>query len=57
MHCLFWMSDTCLLSFHLGLEVKQGRDSMLVRAVHVRKLLEKAGMGHCNPCQMPIEVQ
>jgi hypothetical protein len=58
MRRLFKMSDLGLLSFYLGLEVKQGRDAiMLGQAAYARKLLEKAGMGTCNPCHTPMEVR
>jgi hypothetical protein len=58
MRRLFKMSDLGLLSFYLGLEVKQGRDAItLGQAAYARKLLEKTGMGTCNPCHTPMEVR
>jgi hypothetical protein len=52
------MSDLGLLSFYLGLEVKQGCDSIaLGQAAYTRMLLEKGGMGTCNPCHTLMEVQ
>lgn len=56
MHRTFRMSDLGLLSFYLGIEVKQDRNAItLGQAAYVKKLLEKAGMGECNPCQTPME--
>jgi hypothetical protein len=52
----FRMSDLGLLSFYLGVEVKQGdRAITLGQAAYARKLLEKAGMTSCNPCHTPME--
>lgn len=54
----FRMSDLGLLSFYLGIEVKQGSKSItLGQAAYARKLLEKAGMGNCNSCCTPMEVR
>jgi uncharacterized protein (DUF1499 family) len=50
------MSDLGLLSFYLGIKVKQGSDIIsLTQAVYTRKILERAGMGGCNPCHTPME--
>lgn len=52
------MSNHCLLSFYLRLEIKPGHDSIMLRqATYARKLLEKATMGNYNPCHTPMEVQ
>lgn len=54
----FRMSDLGLLSFYLGIEVKQSRDTItLGQAAYARKLLEKAGLENCNPCSTPMEVR
>lgn len=58
MRRMFKMSDLGLLSFYLGLEVKQAGDAItLGQAAYARKLLEKAGMAGCNPCHTPMEVR
>jgi hypothetical protein len=52
----FKMSDLGLLSFYLGIEVKQGSSGIsLSQAAYARKILEHAGMGGCNPCDTPME--
>lgn len=54
----FRMSDLGLLSFYLGIEVKQGNNFIsLSQAAYARKLLEKAGLESCNPCSTPMEVR
>jgi hypothetical protein len=58
MRRLFRMSDLGLLSYYLGIEVKQGTRSVtLGQSAYAKKLLEKAGMGACNPCSTPMEVR
>lgn len=58
MRRLFHMSDLGLLSYYLGIEVKQSRDAVtLCQATYERKLLEKAQLEGCNACQMPMEVR
>jgi hypothetical protein len=52
----FKMSDLGLLSFYLGIEVKQGSDGItLSQAAYAWKILECAGMGSSNPCHTPME--
>jgi hypothetical protein len=52
------MSDLGLLSYYLGIEVKQGRGAItLGQAAYARKLLEKAGMESCNICHTPMELR
>lgn len=52
------MSDLGLLSFYLGIEVKQGRNAItLGQAAYARKVLEKAGLAACNAVQTPMEVR
>ncbi|XP_066323684.1 uncharacterized protein [Miscanthus floridulus] len=58
MRRMFKMSDLGLMSFYLGLEVKQAGDAItLGQAAYARKLLEKADMAGCNPCHTPMEVR
>lgn len=55
---LFRMSDLGLLSFYLGIEVKQGQKGIVLsQAAYVRKLLEKAGMSSCNSTATPMEAR
>jgi hypothetical protein len=50
------MSDLDMLSYYLRVEVRQERhDIELMQAVYTKKILEKAGMGACNPCATPME--
>jgi hypothetical protein len=50
------MSDLGLLYFYLGIEVQQSSNGMhLTQAAYMCKILERAGMGSCNPCQTPME--
>uniref|UniRef100_A0ACD5X227 Uncharacterized protein n=1 Tax=Avena sativa TaxID=4498 RepID=A0ACD5X227_AVESA len=52
----FKMSDLGLLSYYLGIEVKQTPGEItLGQAAYAGKLLEKAGMGDCNPVHVPME--
>jgi hypothetical protein len=52
------MRDLGLLSFHLGLKAKQGRDLItLGEEAYARKLMAKADMGNYNPCHTPMEVR
>ncbi|KAK3133758.1 hypothetical protein QOZ80_6AG0540590 [Eleusine coracana subsp. coracana] len=56
MTSLFRMSDLGLLSYYLGIEVKQGKDGIrLCQSAYVQKLLEKGGMADCKPAQSPME--
>jgi hypothetical protein len=55
---LFRMSDLGLLSYYLGIEVKQGRNTITPgQAPYVKKLLEKVGMTACKPISTPMEVR
>jgi hypothetical protein len=56
MSAQFQMSDLGLLCLYLGIEVQQGRDGIkLKQAAYASKILERAGMGNCNPCHTPME--
>jgi len=58
MQAQFKMSDLGLLSFYLGIEVTQRGDGIsLSQAAYARKVLDKAGMGGCNPCHTPMELR
>lgn len=44
------MSDLVLLTYYLGIEVKQERDSItMCQCAYARKLLERSGMVDCKP--------
>ncbi|KAL8161831.1 hypothetical protein V2J09_013320 [Rumex salicifolius] len=52
----FEMSDLGLLSYYLGIEVKQGEGSIsLCQSGYAKRILEKMGMEECNPCHVPME--
>ncbi|XP_066375306.1 uncharacterized mitochondrial protein AtMg00810-like [Miscanthus floridulus] len=52
----FHMSDLGQLSYYLGIEVKQGSDSIsLGQHAYVKKLLERGGMADCMLCANPME--
>jgi hypothetical protein len=54
----FRMSDLGLLSYYLGIEVKQsGEGIALSQSNYALKILEKDGMLGCNPCQVPMETR
>jgi hypothetical protein len=58
MKTLFHMSDLGVLSYYLGIEVKQGQHGIkLLQAAYAKKILERAGMGACNPCATPMETR
>ncbi|RLN39601.1 hypothetical protein C2845_PM01G10330 [Panicum miliaceum] len=53
---LFKMSDLGLLSYYLGLEVRQTEVGISIRqAAYAAKLLERSGMADCNACAVPME--
>jgi hypothetical protein len=55
---VFRMSDLGALSYYLGIKVKQGGHGIgLSQCAYATKLLEKAGMGSCNPCATPMEAK
>jgi len=52
----FSMSDLGLLSYYLGIEVKQGQEGItLSHGSYAVEILENAGMIDCNPCDTPME--
>ncbi|KAF2293026.1 hypothetical protein GH714_035170 [Hevea brasiliensis] len=52
----FDMTDLGLLSFYLGIEVKQTTTSISIcQTGYAKKILEKMGVGECNPCKLPME--
>jgi hypothetical protein len=52
----FSMSDLGLLSYYLGIEVKQKSGEIsLCHSAYAVKLLGKCGMADCNPVQVPMD--
>ena len=52
----FEMSDLGLLSYYQGIEVKQGRSSVILKQIaYAKKILEKEGMAKCNMSRYPME--
>jgi hypothetical protein len=52
------MSDLGLLSYYMGIEVKQGPDGIhLHQAAYANKLLERSGLSTCNPSASPMEAR
>ncbi|XP_048226824.1 secreted RxLR effector protein 161-like [Ricinus communis] len=52
----FEMSDLGLLSYYLGIEVKQNGEAItLCQSAYARKILEKMGITDCNTCHIPME--
>jgi len=50
------MSDLSALSYYLGIEVRQGKEVlMLGQSAYASKLLEQRGMAECKPCVTPLE--
>jgi hypothetical protein len=53
---LFSMSDLGLLSYYLGIEVKQMSSGIfLSQSGYAARILQKSGMEKCNPVQAPME--
>jgi hypothetical protein len=51
------MSDLSLLSFYLGIEVKQASDGIsLSQSAYTRKILERAGMGAATHATLPWSI-
>ena len=52
----FRMSDLSALSYYLGIEVRQGKEElMLSQSAYASKLLEQSGMAEYKPCMTPME--
>ena len=52
------MSDLGVLTYYLGIEVRQGREALtLGQSAYASKLLERSGMAECKPCVTLIEEQ
>jgi hypothetical protein len=52
----FSMSDLGLLSYYLGIEVKQEEGGVILsQCSYAVKILESAGMLNCNSCDTPME--
>ena len=52
----FSMSDLGLLSYYLGIEVKQEEGGVILsQCSYAIKILESAGMLNCNSCDTPME--
>ena len=50
------MSDLGALSYLLGIEVRQGKEElMLGQSAYASKLLEQSGMAECKPWITPME--
>ena len=50
------MSDLGVLSYYLGIEVRQGKEVLtLGQSAYASKLLEQSGMAECKPCVTPME--
>ncbi|XP_066324314.1 uncharacterized mitochondrial protein AtMg00810-like [Miscanthus floridulus] len=55
MAACFQMSDLGVLSYFLGIEVKQEEALTLGQSAYTSKLLERSGMAECKPCVTPME--
>jgi len=54
----FDMSDLGLLSYYLGIEVKQRAGGITVcQSSYAAKILESAGMKNCNASEVPMETR
>ena len=52
----FEMSDLGLLTYYLGIEVSQEKDSVMIKQEnYAMKILKEAGMESCNATQCPME--
>lgn len=52
----FEMVDLGLLSYYLGIEVKQEKERItLKQSGFANRILQQFGMGDCNPCKCPME--
>ncbi|XP_066373805.1 uncharacterized mitochondrial protein AtMg00810-like [Miscanthus floridulus] len=52
----FRMSDLGALSYYLGIEVRQGKETLtLDQSTYASKLLKRSGMAECKPCVTLME--
>ena len=52
----FSMSDLGLLSYYLGMEVKQEKHQITIcQKAYAAKIVEMVNMTRCNPCDTPME--
>ncbi|WVZ88501.1 hypothetical protein U9M48_035018 [Paspalum notatum var. saurae] len=52
----FKMSHLGMLTYYLGIEVRQGKQAIeLCQSAYALKLLERAGLKGCNPTQVPMQ--
>ncbi|XP_066318270.1 uncharacterized mitochondrial protein AtMg00810-like [Miscanthus floridulus] len=52
----FRMSDPGVLSYYLGIEVRNEKEALtLGQSMYTSKLLERSGMAECKPCVTPME--
>ncbi|XP_066344146.1 uncharacterized mitochondrial protein AtMg00810-like [Miscanthus floridulus] len=52
----FQMNDLGALSYYIGIEVKQGKEAlMLGQSTYASKLLEQSDMAECKSCMTPME--
>jgi hypothetical protein len=50
------MSDLCLLSFYLGIEVHQGDSGITLRqTAYTKRIVELGRLTDCNPALTPME--
>jgi hypothetical protein len=55
---VFMMSDLGMLTYYLGIDVRQEKDEMFLSQIcYARKILEKGGMKAYNPCQVPMQTR
>jgi hypothetical protein len=53
---IFSMGDLGLLSYYLGMEVKQGRNQITIcQKAYAEKIVEMCNMSRCNPVDTPME--
>ncbi|KAK2972283.1 hypothetical protein RJ640_014341 [Escallonia rubra] len=54
----FEMTDIGLMSYYLGIEVKQRDDEIFIsQEAYAKEVLKKFNMENCNPISIPIEVE
>ena len=54
----FRMSDVSVLSYYLGIDVRQGKEALtLGQSTYASKLLERSDMAECKPCLTLMEEQ